>query len=71
MTVVFNRFALIAFREIRGMSQADLARADGRSPAYISQLESGDRSNPTLGTIIALAAGLDVDSRAFYVEVPA
>lgn len=71
MTIIFNRFALVAIREIREMTQADLARVDSRSSAYISQLESGDRTNPTLETISTLAAGLGVDPRALYVEIPA
>lgn len=68
--IFFNRYALIVIRALVGMSQLDLARADGRSNAYISQLESGDRANPSMETITSLAAGLGIDPRALYVEVP-
>lgn len=71
MTIVFNRFALTVIRGLIGMSQADLARTDGGSTSYISDLERGDRTNPSMETISTLAAGLGVDPRALYVEVPA
>lgn len=69
--ILFNRFALAEFRRLIGYSQTGLAKADGRSTSYISALESGDRTNPSMETIKALSAALEVDPRALYVEVPA
>jgi hypothetical protein len=47
VTRVFNRHALTAIREIREMTKADLVDAGARSPAYITQLELGDRDKPS------------------------
>jgi predicted transcriptional regulator len=67
--IIFNRFALIEFRRVLGLSQSALSRADDRSQPYISQLESGT-SNPSLKTIEGLASPMGIDPRALYVEVP-
>jgi transcriptional regulator with XRE-family HTH domain len=48
-----------AFRVKRGLNQSDLAERAGISNAALSRLERGE-SNPTLGTILALARGLRV-----------
>ncbi len=51
------------WREYRGLSQQEIAAAAGVSPAYISQLESGERSNPPRDVVAAIAQklGIDVD----------
>ncbi|MCH4172590.1 MAG: helix-turn-helix transcriptional regulator [Lactobacillus sp.] len=51
---------LKACRELKGMSQADLSRATGISPTYISYYEFG-YAVPKLETIETLAKGLDID----------
>ena len=50
------RFAL----ELRNMSQADLARATGMSTALIAQICSGTTKDPRLGSVLKIAAALDV-----------
>jgi transcriptional regulator with XRE-family HTH domain len=52
------------------MTRSALARSDGRSPSYITQLENGDRTNPSNETIDHLATALRVDPRSLYVESP-
>lgn len=66
--MIFNPFALTAFREIRDLSKVGLARADSTSPSYVTQLEQGTRANPSIETIENLAGGLGVDPRALYVD---
>ncbi len=46
-------------RQSRGISQSHLARTCGIAKSTLSQLEAG-QSNPTLSTLVALAAALDV-----------
>lgn len=46
-------------REARGMTQEQLAWASGLHQTAIARIESGDRK-PFLGTILKLAAGLEV-----------
>lgn len=46
--------------ETLGMTQADLARAIGKSPAYVSRILNGD-TNFTLETMAALAMAVDGD----------
>lgn len=55
--------ALRAVLEMQGMSQADLARAIGKSTAYVSQLCSGKIKEPTISKAldIAKACGVDID----------
>lgn len=47
------------WRELRGMSPRQLADAAGISPAYLSQIEGGQREG-SLATLKALAAALRV-----------
>ena len=47
-------------REAKGMTQAELARRVGVSPALICLLEYGKRTNPTWQTLAAIAHELDV-----------
>lgn len=44
-------------REIRGMSQSDLAKAIGQHPSAIAHWESGERE-PTISNVLKLAEGL-------------
>jgi XRE family transcriptional regulator of biofilm formation len=47
-------------REQRGWSQAELARKAEVTDAYIAQLETGVRSNPSLEVLKRLARALGV-----------
>ncbi len=47
-------------RERQGLTQRDLAARTGLSQQYLSLLERGDRTNPTLDTLMVLAKALDV-----------
>lgn len=46
-------------REMRGMSQTDLAKATGLEPSAVSHFETGQRV-PSLGNLIRLADALNV-----------
>jgi len=50
---------LTVLTEMRGMTQADLARATGLTPAFLSQLASGKRKG-SLRTWKTIAAALDM-----------
>jgi transcriptional regulator with XRE-family HTH domain len=52
--------ALRRLREKAGMSQLDLAKRSGVAQGYISELEAGQKDNPTLPTLRKLAAALRV-----------
>ena len=47
-------------REMRGLGLNELARAARISPGYLSQLESGQRANPSIEVLQRLARALDV-----------
>lgn len=47
-------------REMRGLGLNELARAARVSPGYLSQLESGQRDNPSVDVLHRLAAALNV-----------
>ena len=47
-------------RAKRGLTQEELGRKVGVSYAYISMLESGAKTNPTIDTLKALAKALRV-----------
>jgi transcriptional regulator with XRE-family HTH domain len=49
-----------ALREKRGLTQEELAGKVGVTKAYISQLESGARKNPSLVVLKRLAKALRV-----------
>jgi len=53
---------LIALRERRGMTQAELAAAAGLNQADISRIERGT-ANPTERTLLRIADALDADLR--------
>lgn len=48
------------FRRWRGLKAADLARASGLGPAYLSEIETG-RKTGSARALKAIAATLDVD----------
>jgi len=59
------------FREQRGLSQAELARASNLSPAAISLLEKGGRE-PSLATALAISDALNMSVYALVnrIEYP-
>jgi transcriptional regulator with XRE-family HTH domain len=58
-------------REQRGMTLGDLERACGVSKGYLSQLERGDASNPTIIAVGKIAHGLGVSVPELLGESPA
>ena len=48
-------------RKAKGMTQAALAVRLGTTQDWISQLETGRLDNPGLGTVLRLAAVIDLD----------
>ena len=49
-----------AKRKAKGLTRSDLARAADVTPAYITQLETGERKNPSLDVLKKLARALGV-----------
>ena len=47
-------------REAKGLTQRDLARKAQVTPAYIAQLETGTKKNPSLAVLQRLAKALGV-----------
>lgn len=56
------------FREDRGLSASELARRAGLAKQTVASIETGG-GNPTIGTLEALAAVLDVSLRALLSEM--
>lgn len=48
-------------RQLRGMTQTQLAEASGVAQPIISRIERNDQTDPTISQVTALAAALDVD----------
>jgi DNA-binding phage protein len=48
-------------RVVLGLSKAELARRVGVRPEAIRRLLSGHHANPTLSTVVSLAAALELD----------
>jgi len=48
-------------RKLRGLTQVELADKLGITQAYLAQLESGVRANPTLDLLQRIAKALKVD----------
>lgn len=46
-------------REERGLSLADLTKRTGMDPSALSKLETGQRPNPTLETLVRYAEAVD------------
>lgn len=59
-------------RELRGISQTELADRCGMSPSQISKLEIGAQKNPHLDSVVALAAalGVSIEELVFGTEGP-
>ena len=55
------RMAIKRLRKQRGLSQRALAARAGISRVYLARLESGERRNPGVVTVQALAAALGVE----------
>jgi len=53
-------------RELRGITQKDLALSVGVDPSSLNQIEMGRRA-PSVHTLTALAAGLGCEVRDFFV----
>lgn len=66
--MIFTRFGMTAIREAKHLSKAEVAVASEQAPSYITQLEKGDRDRPSITVIRRIAAALDCDPRALYVE---
>jgi len=49
-----------AHRKAKGLRRIDLAKAAKVTPAYITQLETGHRKNPSLDVLKRLARALGV-----------
>jgi transcriptional regulator with XRE-family HTH domain len=47
-------------REAKGLTQVELAKRARVTQTYIAKLESGDKQNPSLGTLQRLAKALGV-----------
>ena len=53
-----------ARRTDKGLTRSDLGRAAKVTPAYITQLETGQRKNPSLDILKRIAQALGVDVAA-------
>jgi transcriptional regulator with XRE-family HTH domain len=52
------KIILKAWRERRGLTQAELSRRSGVVQPVISEIETSDKPNPTIGTMWRLARTL-------------
>lgn len=67
--MLFNRFALKDARKRRKVTLTALGEASGHSVPYMSQIETGKRSAPTVEAIEAWCPLLGIDDpRALYIE---
>ena len=59
------------FRKARGISKKQLAQISNLTPGYVSLLTRGERTAPSIETVIALAIALDLDEaqRSRFFEV--
>lgn len=48
------------YREKKNISKSELSRKIGVSPAYITKLENGDKTNPSLEILAKLSTTLDI-----------
>lgn len=60
---------LLAERKAKRLTQVELSQRSGVSQSHISQLEAGNLE-PRLTTILALSAGLDIESAALMPSPP-
>lgn len=56
-------------RKRAGLSQAELAERMGVSQQQVQRLEDPERSNPTVATLRAVAAALELDLRIQFVTI--
>lgn len=61
-------WTLTARRELAGLTLRQLANKAGVAPSYISALETGKKTNPSIRVCVAIAKALDltVDSVAMF-----
>lgn len=57
---------LKTLREAQGLSQAELEKKTGIKREYISKMEGGGLSNPTINTMTKLAKGLGFADAAIF-----
>jgi transcriptional regulator with XRE-family HTH domain len=57
-------------REMRGLTQEQLAQRSGLSSIYIGTIENGKR-DPSLSTVCSLAKGLGISTSALFGPLPA
>lgn len=50
------------YREKKNMSKSELARKIGVSPAYITKLENGEKTNPSISVLMRLCYALGITS---------
>lgn len=66
--MLFVPEAVTAIREGRKLSKSKLAVAAQITVSYVSELEAGNRLNPSLEVVQRLANALDCEPEAFYVR---
>lgn len=49
------------FRKARGISKKQLAQISNLTPGYVSLLTRGERTAPSVETVMAMASALDLD----------
>ncbi|ADQ41603.1 helix-turn-helix domain protein [Caldicellulosiruptor acetigenus I77R1B] len=55
-------------RKSKGLSQREFAKLAGLSQSYISELENGIKTNPSLSVIKKISKALKVDIKVFIEE---
>lgn len=65
--MLLNRHALTALREARLLTKSELAKRADITVSYVSELEAGNRLNPSLDVVRKLSEALDTSAQAFYV----
>lgn len=60
-----------AYREKANISKSEFSRLIGVSPAYVTKLENGSKSNPSLEILIKISNVLDItlDELSYYVDI--
>lgn len=66
--MLFNRFALKDARKRQKKTLTALGKASGHSVPYMSQIETGARSSPSIEAVEAWSAELDIEPRVLYIE---
>lgn len=68
--MAFNRFALTALREDRGMTKSQFAMRAQISNSYLTELEGGDKKRPSIRRVRSIANVLGIDARVFDPTLP-